>query len=1157
MLVFFALLFPLALPAAEQYNKEFSFELRDVTVKDVFRYIEKNSEYVFLYASNKNLSKKVNVDVKNKNVKQILDEVLEHTGLVYEIDGKQIIVKEQRISTPTNSQQSTLQQAKKVYGVVKDESGETIIGANVWVKDTTTGVVTDIDGRYQINLNNSKATLVFSYLGMKTQEIVVGDKSEINVVLKADAEQLDEVVVVGYGVQKKVNLTGSVSSVNGEELSLRPVANATQSLQGLVPGLTITNVNTGRPGASATLTLRGQGNLANNANPYVLVDGVEMDLADVNPNDIESISVLKDASAAAIYGARAAYGVVLVTTKKGNDGKVNISYQGSVAWSSPTKLPEMVNGYDFATYFNQACRNAGVPEQYSPEKLALLKQYIQDPTGIDCWSDLNGQNNLVAAFENTALGVGNTDYFDLHYKNTAFKQNHNLSFSGGGKKVQYYISGAMYQEDGILRFADMKYKRFNFNANLTSQLTDWLKIKINTKFVNSDNDTPFGKGGLADGFYHSLARFRPTVSAIDPNGHYTELTMIPYLQSGTYTETKKNNLTLTGGLQITPLKNWHILFDYTYRQGIEDYEALNVAPMIPGADNKTYYKGTRVELGIDENGRFTRSTDLRQYQSINLYTNYLFSLQERHNFTIMGGYQEENYTKRYLYNSAVDLISTNNPGLGLSDGELTVTDERNGWATRGFFGRINYDYDGRYLLELNGRYDGSSRFASQNRWGFFPSISVGWNIVHENFMEKVTDILSILKLRGSYGLLGNQAGANLYTFASRMGIQPLGNYIFQNGRDKYIKAPNVIDPFTTWEKVKSANVALDFGFFNNALTGTLEVFQRNTEDMLGPSADFADFFGSAAPQSNNACLRNRGWEFSIQYKGRIGKDIKYTVGGSIADATAVVTEYENPSGTNPDKSWYAGKSVGEIWGYRASGLLQTQEEADAYNSTYDLSYLSGQKWKPGDVKYVDLNGDNRIDSGNGTLSDMGDKTVIGNMTPRYQYTINGDISWKGVTLNLLFQGVAKRDWAAEPNTGYFWGGEAYAQVVVFKEHLDYWTPDNPNAYYPNPYTAAAGVINQHINKVYQKSDRYLQNAAYCRLKNVTLSYDLPVSIIRKIGLNRAQVFFSGENLLTFTKLSTIFDPEAIFTQNSFNGTNSAGKNYPMNKVLSLGVIVNL
>ncbi len=1050
-------------------------------------------------------------------------------------------------------------QNKTVSGTVVDSNdGQPVIGANVLVRGTTNGTITDMDGKFTLSNVPDDASLEISFVGYKSQVIPVKGETSFNVALGEDAEVLEEVVVVGYGVQRKVNLTGSVSTVNGEELSQRPVANATQSLQGLVPGLTVSNANTGRPGASSTLTLRGQGNLSNTATPYILVDGVEMDLADVNPNDIENISVLKDAAAASIYGARAAYGVILVTTKKGKEGKARISYQGTVGWSSPTVLPEMANAYDFAIYFNQACENAGVAQQYSAEKLAQLEQYVRDPNSFtlaDCWAELDNTNNLVGAFENSAKGIGNVDYFDLHYKNAAFKQNHNVSISGGGKAAQYYVSGGMYKEDGILRYADIDYSRFNFNASVTSEVTDWLKMKINTKFMSSDSDTPFGTGGLTEGFYHSLARFRPTVNEIDPNGNFTELTMIPYLQSGTYTTSQKNNLTLTGGFDITPLKDWHILFDYTYRQNNTDYEALNVAPMIPGADGETLYKGTRGELGVVENGRFTRSSALSRYQSVNLYTNYMFSLQEKHNFTVMAGYQEEDYSYKYLYDSVINLLSTTNPSLTLADGTRDITDTRNGWATRGFFGRINYDYMGRYLLEVNGRYDGSSRFASDHRWGFFPSVSLGWNITHEKFMEKTSDILSNLKLRLSWGLLGNQSGAALYTFTSTMGSESTGNWFFAQNREGYLTAPGVVTSDTTWEKVESKNIGVDFGFFNNALTGTFDIFQRDTKDMLGPTADLADFFGAAAPETNNARMRNRGWEFTIQYRGKIGTDINYSVGGSLSDATSEVTSYQNPSFTNPQDNWYIGKKVGEIWGYRASGLIQTQEEADEYNSKYDLSYLSGQAWKPGDVKYLDLDNNNKIDNGLNTLKDMGDMTIIGNTTPRYQYTLNGFISYKGISLSLMFQGVAKRDWCPEMGTVYFWGSGPYAQVTVFKEHLDYWTPENPDAYYPNPYTAAAGSIGPFRNKTSQKSDRYMQNAAYCRLKNLTVSYDLPETWIKKIGLTRAQVFFSGENLLTFTKLANMFDPEAVYTKTGYS--NESGKNYPMNRVLSCGVIINL
>lgn len=1044
------------------------------------------------------------------------------------------------------------QEGRSLSGIVTDATGP-IAGASIAIKGSLNGTVSDAEGRFTLNHVKTGDLLQISFIGYVTQEIRYNGQSQLQIHLQEDSQALEEIVVVGYGVQKKVNLTGSVSSVKGESFEHRPVADATQSLQGLVPGLVVSNNNSGRPGASGTLTLRGQGNLSNTANPYILVDGVEMSLADVNPNDIESISVLKDAAACAIYGARATYGVILVTTKKGEEGKARINYQGTVGWSTPTVLPDMVDSYQFAQYWNAGVTNADSPRLYSEEKLSLLQQYIKDPSSVNPWFELPADANMNPAFENSESGVGNTDYFDLHYKNWAFKQNHNISLSGGGKQAQYYVSGGYYDEQGILRYADINYTRFNFAANLSSQLTDWLKLKVNTKFVHSDQTTPFGDGGLSEGFYHSLARFRPTVAAVDPNGHFTELTMIPYLQSGTYTDTRNNHLSLTVGADIQPLKNWFIFADYTYKLLNTEYEALNVAPQIYAADGVTTSLGVRDELGVSPDGKYTRSLGRTRYQSINLYTNYLFTIADAHNFTVMAGYQEEDNNYSYLKNAITGLYSTSNPNVGMGTGDQVVVDTRNGWATRGFFGRINYDYDGRYLLELNGRYDGSSRFASGHRWGFFPSVSLGWNIHREAFMGSLTDVLSNLKLRASYGRLGNQAGSALYTFASSMALNSsLGNYIFADDRQLFTTAPLVVNPATTWEKVDSKNIGLDFGLFGNALTGSLDLFQRDTKDMLGPGLDFPDFFGAEAPQTNNARLRNRGWELSLNYQGQIGKEIRYNIGGSLSDATAVVTEYANPTGTDPENQWYTGKQVGEIWGYRSDGLIQTEAEADAYNQL-DLSYLSGKPWTPGDVHYLDLNGDGAVNKGSNTLDDMGDYTVIGNTTPRYQYTINGMISWRGLSLSLMFQGIGKRDWS--PNGVYFWGCGPYAQVTVFPEHLDYWTPENTGAYYPKPYIHSAGGVVPFNSKTQQRTDRYLQSAAYCRLKNLTVSYDLPTDWTHRVGLSKLQVYFSGENLLIFTRLKGMFDPEAIFTASDYSA--EGGKNYPMNRVVSVGLIINL
>ena len=1051
--------------------------------------------------------------------------------------------------------ESTQQQKQAIKGVVKDTHGEPVIGASVMVNGVAMAV-TDVDGNFSLSAAPG-AVLQVSYVGFKPQSVTVkAGMTNYAVSLQDDNQALNEVVVVGYGVQKKVNLTGSVSSVKGDALEMRPVTDASQSLQGLVPGLMVSNGSSGRPGATAALSLRGQGNLSGTGHPYVLVDGIEMSLADVNPNDIESISVLKDASACSIYGARAAYGVILVTTKRGEEGKMHVNYQGSMGWNRPTVLPEMANAVEFAKMWNAGVTNANSSRLYSDEKIKLLEQYMNDPSSVNPWQELPANSLMNPAFENTEKGIGNVDYFKLHYKDYAFKQQHNVSLSGGGKQAQYYVSGGYFKEDGILRYAKMNFERMNLASNLTSRLTSWMKMKLNLKYVHSVDNTPFGAGGLSEGFYHSLARFRPTISVVDPHGHFTELSMIPYLQSGTFTRTKRNHYDITLGFELNPVKGLIINADYTNKFISTSYEALNVAPDIYAADGVTTSKGVRGELDASPDGKYQRSNYNIHYQNISLYGNYSLTLAEDHNIVLMAGYQEENNKVDYLKNAISGLYSMHNPNTAMGTGDKQPDDIRNGWATRGFFGRINYDYQGRYLLEVNGRYDGSSRFARDHRWGFFPSVSLGWNISREKFMEPLSQKVSQLKLRMSYGKLGNQAGAALYTFASTMNLSGgLGSYIFADGRHAYLLAPGVVNPATTWEKVSSKNIGLDFGFMNNALTGSLDVYERKTKDMLGPGVDFPDFFGANAPQTNNASLRDRGWELTLNYRGKIGKDIDYSIGGSLADYTSIVTDYANPTGTAPASNWYRGRRVGEIWGYRTDGLLQTQEQADAYNASHNNTFFSTLKWTPGDVAYRDLNNDKYVNNGKNKLDDMGDMTIIGNTSPRYQYTINGMVSWKGLSLSFMFQGVGKRDWDPT-NSVYFWGTGPYAQVTLFKDHLDYWSESNPNAYYPKPYINSAGGVRPYAAKTKsQPTDQYLQSAAYCRLKNLTLSYILPQTWIQKMKLQQVKVFFSGENLLTFTKLKKMLDPEVIFTANGYTG--EGGKNYPMNKVISFGLMVNL
>lgn len=1128
------------------------------TLGSILKQIESSTEYTFFYADNFiDLGKQISIKNKDASTEELLNEAFSNTNYTWKISGKQIIissVNEQENTKTSLAAQATTQKKKvKVTGTIVDEFKEPIIGVSVVESNTpANGVTTDLDGHFSLEVPEGTKIRI-SYIGFQTQEYLLSENQTLDIQLKEDSKVLDEVVVVGYGVQKKVNMTGSVAAIDGEELAKRPVVNVSQSLQGVMPGLNVSvGSGSGKPGGSMAMNIRGQGNISGGDSPYVLVDGIEMALGDVNPNDIESISVLKDAAAAAIYGARAAFGVILITTKKGKEGKTSISYNGNVGWTQPLRLPDMVNSYDFATFFNDATFNAIGTKQYSDEKLALLKQYIQDPTGMNPWAEIS--SNRYDEFENSPKGLGNTDYFALHYNQTAIKHSHNLSATGGSEKIQYYTSLGLYNEEGILRHADINYQRATMNTNVSSKLTDWLKLKLNTKFTRSKNKTPFGDGAINEGlFFHNLARFRPTVSPYDLYGNFTELSQVPYLQSGTNAQTDNSNLNILTGVEIEPIKDWRIFADYNYKRGTTDYEATAIAPDIVGVNGETY-KGNRQELGIPLKGSFTRSNGITTYNSINVYSNYMLTLDNKHNFVALVGFQQE--ASRYSLLKAItkDLLSSSSPGISLGSGDRIPSESRTHWATRGAFGRINYDFDSRYLFEANVRYDGSSRFHKSNRWGWFPSVSAGWNIANEAFMKPTRQTLTLLKLRASYGRLGNQAGAGLYTYAQQMNVVPQSNWYFQNGRDIIINSPGAINANATWEKVENTNIALDASLWNNKLTGTFEVFKRTTKDMLGPSADYADMFGTTAPNANNANMRSTGWELTLNYRGMIQKSIDYSIGFIISDYTAKVTAYENPTADDPAGKWYVGKKAGEIWGYRADGIIQTQEEADQYNATHDNTYLTGQKWAPGDVKYRDLNGDGKVNKGGNKLGDMGDMEVIGNSTPRYAYSINGSIGWKGLNISMLWQGVAKRDYNPTGSV-YFWGSSSFAQVTVFDEHMDYWRgPDdpnpNPNAYYPRPYSASAGAIGQYSAKTTQAVDRYIVNARYIRLKNLTLSYELPKAWTNHMRLNKLSVYFSGENLLTFTPMKKMFDPEGAFA------FGEGGKNYPLNKVYSIGLSVN-
>lgn len=1154
-LTFILLLASVLTVHARSYSQTVSLSLEKTSLQRALNEIRQQTGFAFLWdqdaIDNKPL---INIKVSNVDVREALKECFKGLPLVYEIHGKVVYIKQKiqgiaAIAAATGPAQLPVQM--NVHGRVTDSTGKPIGGVSVSVSETKRGTITDADGAYQVSAGMGDQ-LQFSFIGYVTKTVTIGRSGEINVQLHAMVSSLNDMVVVGYGVQKKVDLTGAITTVKGKDIESRPVSNATKSLEGIAPGLNVTVAGNTHPGSSFNLNIRGTGNLSGSDQPYVLVDGVAMSLSDVNPQDIESISILKDAAASAIYGARAPYGVILVTTKSGKAGRMQIQYSNNVGMTTPLGLPDPVNSYQYALYFNAATFNATGTKQYSDDQLALLKAYIRNPDTISIYPGIT--SNSYSALENSSAGVANTNWIDFNYKPNAYNQTHNLSVSGGNENTRYYVSGGYYKENGLLRYANMDFDRLNFNANVTSSVTKWMKFNIDTKFINSDYTAPFN-GTFEQLFYHDMIRMRPNISPYDLNGNFNEISFVPYLRSGSKYDLKNYNYAIISGLEIQPVSNWKIYLNLNYTRSEQQSDELRLPALVYGLDGTPVYMN-RSEFGIPLLGGYNRTTNSTNYVSPNIYTTYNYSINHVHNFSATAGFQQEVNDYQQLSASAQDLISATTPGINLSTGTQSVLDNRNHWATRGYFARFNYNYKEKYLLEINGRRDGSSRFSPDHRWGTFPSASIGYNIAKENFMKPLAGKIDLLKLRLSYGALGNQSGAGLYSYTQLVNIVTPGasgagtRWFFQDGREGNLQAPQPYNPDLTWEKVQTGNAGLDFALLKNRLSGSIDVYQRDTKDMLGPAMDVADMYGGTPPASNNANLRTRGFELALNWSDKIGSKITYNVFANLSNSKSVVTKYQNPTNSNPSGSWYVGKTVGEIWGYTASGLIQTQEEADQYNQL-NLSFLTGVPWKPGDVKYNDLNHDNKINNGSNKLGDMGDMKIIGNSSPRYAFSFGGTIDYANFSLYALFQGIGKMNFAPPAGDAYFWGSGALAQVVTFKQHLDYWTADNPNAYYPNPYAAPAGAISSYTAKTQQVSDRYLQNAAYMRLKNVTLSYSLPQAVLSKIKIRQVKIFVTGENLLTITGLTRIFDPEMLA------GGIEPGKWYPLTKTYSMGINVTL
>ena len=1127
------------------------------TVKSVLSYIEKNSNYVFVYNAEvqKMMPNRVRVNLDGRPALQILDEMCAATGLAYKAQGNQISLAQAKNA---QSGQPDKGQKRRIKGNVSDAKGEPIVGATISEKGGTGGTITDINGDFTLELTPGNLVTV-SYVGFKPQ--TVKPTEGMHVTLDEQTRGLDEVVVIGYGTKKKANLIGAVSTVGAEELKDRPVTNLGQMLQGQVPNLNI-SFGTGTPGESATLNIRGKTSLTNSGAPLVLIDGVEGSIDRINPNDIESVSVLKDAASAAIYGARAGFGVVLITTKSNKDGQAHINYNGRFSFSAPTtKTDFMTVGYDVARLvdeFNTATTGSSYSELNADDyKMLEERRYDMTENPARPWAVVSQNDGLYHYY-------GNFDWYNYIFNFSQPTWNHNLSVNGGTEKMNYMISGGMNDHDGLYALSTDKYSTRTLMAKFNAEVTPWLKVfstasLFKSKYKQAGYDYEDG-GNVANLAFHAM----PWIVPVNPDG--TNVYILPnsnnkpadgfaaMLRTGNgFTQVGKTEQTYAIGAVLKLMEGLELTGKITYRNYAKEKLARSASFV--------YARKPGQELtanGWPFNNRLKDGRDTYENYVYDFYANFHRTFANVHNVSAVVGTNYERGHYKFVEPSGRDLTSEVLNDLSLSTGEKSVKSSQNEFALMGYFARLSYDYAGKYLVEANMRYDGTSRFPRNHRWGFFPSLALGWRISEEAFFEPVRPTISNLKLRASVGSLGNQITDNsakfnnntFYPYMRLITLKPTTNlnYIFDNAQAVYASLGAPTSGSLTWETIVTQNAGLDVGLFNNRLSLVLDVYSRTTKDMLAAARALPAVYGYNAPYENNGELRTNGFELVVGWNDKFnlaGKPFYYGVNLTLADSKTKITKFKGNESKVLGQD-YEGMEWGEIWGFRIKGIYQSDQEA--INRGVDQSFL-GTRFtdKAGDLIFDDVDDSKKIDIGKGTLDNHGDLVRIGNSTPRYHYGITVNMAWMGFDFSMFWQGIGKQNIYPGGNNMMFWGpyARAYSSFIPKDFPAKVWSESNRDAYFPRPVADLARSY-----AMSKPNDRYLQDLAYCRLKNLTFGYTLPKSLTKKAYLEKVRVYFSGENIFITSKLkSDYLDPEQMTYD-------SNGRVYPFSKTFSFGLDVS-
>lgn len=1134
------------------YDVKISLDLQETAIEDVFQEIESKTGFNFFYNSNilpKDL--KVNLRVRNTNVANILLQLSKDSNLWFkQINSTINVSKKDKKYDFKNSNIEVIMQTRRVTGTVTSyEDDEGLPGVNVIEMGTTNGTVTNVQGEYSLEVSEG-ATLVFSSVGYTSEEVKIGDRSVIDMVMTQDISQLEEIVVVGYGTKKKVNLTGAVSVAGKEDIENRPVANVQQALQGVVSNLVISPNNAGgEPGADLDMSIRGLQTFEGSSAPFVLVDGIPMNINDIDPNDIESVSVLKDVASTSIYGARAAYGVILITTKQGARGS-RISYGTNYGWSTPTIWADHAPGETWAHALNDAITNSGGSPFYPDEALDRLRQNLANPGSAPGMLPLpNGDNWDIL---NTGTrGVANDNLREELLRPSAPRVKHNLSVSGGNDIVNYYVSGGYYNEQGLLTFGDEKYRRINLDAKVGANVTDWMRINFLAKYKTENEDFPWNTNFGRRWYMNWLGKLKPgTPLKYEGTDIFTQQTRVEEWNNMREI-IKDDQIVLSPQIELEPIKGWVTTLKLNYTENkiqqtnfAKQYQWVRPSGMIENQPQNR--AGTQYRNAILTNS----------YISPNIYSTYTKDF-GKHDVEVMAGFQQELYQYDGMSMSGSYMLSDAVPSISTTVGEQQfIFDPNNNdeyekghWAIRSFFGRLNYRFADKYLFEFNVRADGSSRFNEDERWGLFPSASAGWIISEESFFPS-TNVLTFLKLRASYGTLGNQNVDN-YLYVPTLPVQQTNNWLFGGERAWTVRSPNLSSVNLTWETVSTLDIGLDASMFNDRLDVMFGVYQTITSDLVGPGRPLPGVLGTAVPKRNEGEIKTNGWEIELSYRNRVSDDFSYQIKGQLSDNISTVENYTNPT-LLLDRP-YRGQRMGEIWGLQYDGHYQS--EADVNEHAVDQSFIWSGGWNPGDFKYKDLNGDGAVNNGDNTAENPGDLTILGNFFPRFVYGFNLGAQWKDFDISVFFQGTGKRDYAFVGNSASVFRGPGNGPMHsnVLEDHLDYWRDEssalgaNPNAYFPKPY---AQYFGQNAKNYSYATDHLLQDASFLRLKNLQIGYNIPTAIVEKVWMSNARIYVSGENLLTFTDLM-FFDPEALGGR-----WYGAGDAYPLNKTWSVGLNVN-